>query len=95
MNEAALNLPPAKWQTCVSTVKCDLIDEYVSIMVKNDWASSCTWYNQFKAQTSGDQRRIKPDRKTRSKLTLCQGPLCSYVVGYRDKLIQEEQKATS
>ncbi len=95
MNEAALNQPPAKWQTCVSTVKCDVIDEYVSIMVKNDWASTCTWYKQFKASVSGDQKRVKADRKTRSKIALCQGPLCSYVVGYRDKLIQEEKRATS
>ncbi len=95
MNETALNLPPAKWQTCVSTVKCDLIDEYVSIMVKNDWASSCTWYKQFKDLASGNHKRVNTDRKTRSKIALCQGPLCSYVVSYRDKLIQEEQKATS
>jgi hypothetical protein len=95
MNEAALNIPPAKWQTCVSTVKCDLIDEYVSIMVKNDWVSHCTWYKQFKDSASGEQKRVKPDRKTRSKIALCQGPHCSYVIGYRDKLIQEEQSTTS
>jgi hypothetical protein len=91
MNEVALNIPSAKWHTCVSTIKCDVINEHVSIMVKNDWTSHCTWYKQFKDPSSGSPMRIKPDKKNRRKIELCQGPLCSYVSSYRDKLIKEEQ----
>jgi hypothetical protein len=91
MNEVPLNTPNAKWHSCVSTVKCDMINEHVSIMVKNDWTSTCTWYRQYKDMVSGDKRRVKPDRNVRKKMGLCQGPLCSYVTGYRDKLIREEQ----
>ncbi|NWG02453.1 MAG: hypothetical protein HXY44_06335 [Syntrophaceae bacterium] len=94
MNELSLNISPAKWHTCVSTVKCDAIDDHVSIMVKSDWTSHCTWYRQLKDQPPGSAKK-KPDKKTQKKMKLCQGPLCSYVIGYRDQLIKEEQKATS
>ncbi len=95
MNQNGLNIPSAKWHTCVSTVKCDAIDDHVSLMVKNDWTSHCTWYKQFKDQRSGSQKKIKLDKKTRKKIELCQGPLCSYVTGYRDRLIKEEHGGTS
>lgn len=95
MNGATLNISPAKWHTCVSTIKCDVIDEYVSLVVNNDWTSRCAWYRQYKEASQDDKKKIKLDRKTRKKAEVCQGPLCSYVAGYRDKLIKEEQKAAS
>jgi len=94
MNQVRPDIPSAKWNTCVSTVRCDMINEHVSVMVKNDWTSHCTWYKQFKDPVPGSPKRIKPDRKTRRKIELCQGPLCSYVSNYRDKLIRDEQEAT-
>ncbi len=94
MNQVSPSVPSAKWQACVSTIKCDAIDDYVSIMVRNDWSSQCTWYKQYKAPISGNQKGIKPDRNTRKKIDLCQGPSCSRVTGYRDQLIQEEQEAS-
>ncbi len=93
MSQVKPEIPPAKWQACVNTVKCDFIDEYVSIMVKNDWTSRCTWYARYKDSASGSEKRVKPDRMTKKKLQLCQGPLCSYVEGYREKLIKEEGAA--
>ncbi|MGQ9645173.1 MAG: hypothetical protein ACUVWO_01375 [Thermodesulfobacteriota bacterium] len=95
MNEAPLNIPSAKWHTCVSTIKCDLIDEYVSLVVKNDWTSRCSWYKQYKEGGQDNRKKVKPDRKIRKKAELCQGPLCSYVQSYRDQLIKEEQKTIS
>jgi hypothetical protein len=93
MNEVNFNLSPAKWQTCVRTIKCDTIDEYVSLMVKNDWTAHCTWYRQFKDLDSKSLKRARPNRETRKKMELCQGPGCSYIANYRDQLIGEEQKA--
>jgi len=79
----------------VSTIKCDVIDEYVSLVVKNDWTSRCAWYRQYKEASQDDRKKIKLDRKTRKKAEVCQGPLCSHVESYRDQLIKEEQKAAS
>ncbi len=95
MSGATSNIPSAKWQTCVSTMQCDFIDEPVSIMVKNDWTSHCTWYREFKDTSSGSQRRVKPDKRIKKKLELCRGPFCSHVEGYRDRLIEEERRAAS
>jgi hypothetical protein len=86
---------PARWKTCVSTIKCDAIGDYISVMVKNDWTSVCTWYRQNRDVVSEDKRKVSPDRKVRKKIPLCQGPLCSYVTGYRDRLISEEREVKS
>ncbi len=91
MSEQLTETPPATWQTAVTTIKCETIDDYVSIMVQKDWASKCTWYNQYKEQTPEGKKRVKFDKNTRRKTEECNGPLCSYVTGYRDKLIQEEK----
>ena len=95
MDEVRSDVAPAKWQTAVTTIKCDIIDDYVSIMVQKDWTSKCTWYKQNREPASDGKKRVKRDKKTRAQIEKCQGPLCSYVTGYRDSLIEEEQKATS
>jgi hypothetical protein len=92
MDQSIEQIPPAKWQTAVTTIKCEIIDEYVSIMVQKDWTSKCTWYNQYKQPQPEGKKKIKYDKKTRKKIEKCQGPLCSNVTGYRDKLIQEERE---
>lgn len=92
MNQVRENVPSAKWHTCVSTFKCDVIDEHVSIMVKNDWASHCTWYKEFKGQVPGSPKRTRLDKRTRRKIELCLGPFCSHLTGYRDKLMRDEQE---
>jgi hypothetical protein len=95
MDEAILNISPAKWQTYVTTIKCDFIDDHVSLMVKKDWTSHCTWYREHKEPVPEGKKKIKQNKKTREQIELCQGPFCSYVIGYRDKLIKEEQETTS
>jgi len=88
-------LPSAKWQTYVTTIHCDFISDHVSLMAKNDWTSQCTWYKKYKEPVSEGKKKIRMDKKTRRQIELCQGPLCSYVIGCRDQLIKEEQKPTS
>lgn len=95
MNEVRQNLAPAKWHARVTTIKCDEINEHVSILVKSDWTSHCTWYKQVKDPAAGSSKKVKPDRKTRRKIELCRGPLCSHVTGYRDQVINEEKEITS
>lgn len=95
MNEALKEAPAAKWQTAVTTIKCEKIDDYVSIMVQKDWTVKCTWYNQYKEPSSEGKKSIKLDKSARKKIEKCEGPLCSYVTGYRDKLMEEEQETSS
>ena len=87
MNQSTVGTTPAKWQVTATTIHCDLVDDFVTILVKGDWTTQCVWYNHNKGEDSGKQ---KLDNKTKLAIEKCTGPDCSYVVSYRDKLIQEE-----
>ena len=87
--KAKTGLQPAKWQITATTSHCDLVDDFVTIMVNKDWSMKCVWYSRHKQKALEDKKQ-KFDRKMRLKIEKCQGPECSYVTGYRDKLIKEE-----
>jgi hypothetical protein len=89
MPKVKTKLKPAKWQITATTIHCDLVDDFVTIMVNKDWSTKCAWYNRYK-QKALDDKKQKFDRKIRLKIQKCQGPECSYVTGYRDELIKEE-----
>ena len=87
--KARKELQPAKWQITATTVHCDLVDDFVTVMVNKDWSTKCAWYNRYK-QKALEDRKQKFDKKIMLKMGECAGPECSYVTGYRDKLIKEE-----
>jgi hypothetical protein len=87
MAEAGMGPRPADWQITATTISCDRVDDYVTVMVKGDWTCSCTWYNRYKMAADGGSRL---SRDSKSKTARCQGPQCSLVLAYRDKLIAEE-----
>ena len=89
MPKAKMELNPAGWQITATTINCDFIDDFVTIMVNKDWSTKCIWYNRYK-QKSLDDKKQKLDRKSCLKVEKCNGPECSYVINYRDKLIKEE-----
>jgi hypothetical protein len=37
-----------------------------------------------------EDKNYKVDRKTRASVDKCQGPECSYITSYKDKLVKEE-----
>ncbi len=89
MPKSRVELPPAEWQITATTVHCDFVDDFVTIMVSKDWTTKCVWYMRHK-QRSIEDRKQKFDRNMRLKMERCQGPECSYVTDYRAKLIKEE-----
>ena len=92
MAEARTGIPPAGWQVTATTIECDMVSEYVTIMVYGDWSCKCTWWGKYK-KTAAEDPKHKFPKQTRAKIALCQGPDCKYVTGYRDKLINEETAA--
>jgi hypothetical protein len=82
-------LQPASWQITATTIHCDLVDDFVTIMVDKDWSTKCAWYRRYK-QRALDDKKQKFDKKIMLKMERCAGPECSYVTVYRDKLIKEE-----
>ena len=87
--EARKELQPAKWQITATTGHCDLVDDFVTVMVNKDWSTKCAWYNRYK-QKALEDRKQKFDKKIMLKMEKCAGPECSYTTGYRDRLINEE-----
>ncbi|OGN94929.1 MAG: hypothetical protein A2Z75_03795 [Chloroflexi bacterium RBG_13_50_10] len=89
MSKEKTKLQPAKWQITATTIHCELVDDFVTIMVNKDWSTKCAWYKRYK-QKALDDKKQKFDSKIRLMIQKCQGPECSYVTGYRDELIKEE-----
>ena len=87
--KSKMELRPAKWQITASTIHCDMVNDFVTIMVNKEWSAKCVWYNRHKKKAIEDKKH-KFDREMRLKIEKCQGPECSYVTDYRDKLIKEE-----
>jgi len=89
MPKSKTSLQLAKWQITATTVHCGLVDDFVTIMVSKDWSTKCVWYKRHKQKALEDKKQ-KFGREMRFKVEKCQGLECSYVTGYRDKLIREE-----
>jgi len=89
MAEAGTDIAPAGWQITATTVSCDRVGDYVTIMVRGDWTCSCTWCSRYKL-AAADNPRKRVARDIRTKIAGCQGPDCSIVLAYRDKLIADE-----
>jgi hypothetical protein len=89
MPKAKTKLKPANWQITATTMHCDFVDDFVTIMVNKDWSTKCVWYSRYK-QKALEDKKYKVDREIRLKIDKCQGPDCSYVTSYKDKLVKEE-----
>ena len=92
MAEAGTDIPPAGWQVTATTIECDMVDEYVTIMVYGDWSCRCTWWAKYKKPATEGPGQKFP-KQIKAKIARCQGPYCKYVTGYRDKLVNEETAA--
>jgi len=90
--ELKIDIAPASWQLTATTINCDMVSDYVTIMVYRDWACKCTWWEKYK-KVAGAEPRHKFSREIKKKMGMCQGPDCKYGIGYRDKLIGEEADA--
>ncbi len=89
MIQAKVDIEPAGWQITATTIKCDIVDDAVTLMVNRDWATRCTWYRRYK-QKNVEEKKQKFENKIKHKIAECAGPDCPLAIKYRDKLIQEE-----
>jgi hypothetical protein len=90
--EPGIGMAPASWQITATTIECDMVNDYVTIMVNRDWSCKCTWWSKYK-KVAGEDPKRRFSKEIKAKLPRCQGPMCRYVTGYRDKLIGEEKAA--
>ena len=90
MAELKIDMAPAGWQVTATTIDCDKVHEYVTILVHKDWSSSCTWCTKYRQKAAhGLVRRFS--RSAREQMMKCNGPDCEKVIAYRDNLIKEEK----
>ena len=82
--------PAEGWQVTATTLICDAIEDYVTVMVYKDWSAKCAWFNRYGGKKDNPKELKRLDKKIRIKLEKCIGPTCTHVTGYRDKLQQEE-----
>jgi hypothetical protein len=91
MAELKKDLAPANWQITATTIDCDMVHEYVTLMVHRDWSCGCTWSAKYKAAGTDPKRKL--NRQVAGQLSKCAGHDCKYMTDYRDKLIKEENAA--
>lgn len=89
MIQARTDLKPGNWQITATTIRCDYVDDNVTLMVDRDWTTRCAWYRRYKQKALEDKKQ-KFDKEIRIKIVKCAGSECPLAVSYRDKLIQEE-----
>ncbi|MCX5996326.1 MAG: hypothetical protein NTV42_01640 [Chloroflexi bacterium] len=89
MAEARADIAPAGWQITATTLSCDRVADYVTVLVYRDWSYRCTWCDRYKLVAEADPKR-RFARDIRAKISRCRWPGCDYVLNYRDKLIAEE-----
>ena len=93
MAEARTDIAPAGWQVTATTLSCDRVNDFVTMLVYSDWSCRCTWCDRYKLASEADPRQ-RFTRDIREKISRCQWPGCGYVLNYRDKLIAEETAVT-
>ncbi len=80
------------WQVTATTIYCDAVDDYVTIVVYKDWTAGCSGYKQYVGNpTKTTVKMLKQRSKRLGRQLKCEGPLDYRVAAYRDKLIAEEE----
>lgn len=77
------------WQITATTVRCDAVDDEVTLLVYKDWTVKCTGYNKYKRDANNEGRGIKASPR---RGTGCAGTQCPLAVQYRQKLQAEQTR---
>jgi hypothetical protein len=80
------------WQVTATSIYCDAVDDDVTIMVYKDWSTRCTGYKKYGENIKGEAaKELKRRGKRLGRKLKCEGPKCSRVIEYKDRLFAEEQ----
>jgi hypothetical protein len=77
------------WQVTATTLYCDAVGEEVTVLVYKDWTLKCTGCDQYGNLAKG--AGVAKKQQQSGHEPRCPGPECSRTVGYRDKLMAEEE----
>ena len=74
------------WQVTAITIRCNIVNEDVTLMVYKDWSVKCTGLTKY-------SKNAEPVKNQDRQNLKCEGPECYLAVQYRQKLQAEETKA--
>ncbi len=83
-------MPKPDWQLTATTIKCDAVEDEITIMVYPDGSARCASYTKYGATDKKTLAAIERKAKKRGFAPRCEGPLCQRVTDYRDKIMAEE-----
>ena len=78
------------WQVTATTIYCDAVDDEVTLLVYKDKSAKCIAYRKYGEPDKEVDGLLKRKSKQLNRLLKCEGPECSRLVKYRDKLFSEE-----
>jgi len=80
------------WKVTATTIYCDSVDADVPIRVFKDWSTKCVGYKKYCESITEDvAKTLKKKGKRLNRTLRCEGPECSRVTEYRDRLFAEEK----
>jgi hypothetical protein len=80
------------WKVIATTIYCDSVDADVPIMVFKDWSTKCVGYKKYcDGMTKDFAKTLKKKGKKPNRRLRCEGPECSRVIAYRNKLFAEQE----
>ena len=80
------------WQVTATSINCEAVDADITLMVYKDRSVKCTGYKKYgESLTREVAKELKKKGKKLGRELKCEGPECSRLIGYRDKLFAEEE----
>ena len=86
------------WQVTATTIHCDAVDDFVTILVYKDGSTRCVGYHNKYGEpniTKQTAKLLKKKGKNLGRELRCEGPECHRVVEYKEKLFAEEAESKS
>lgn len=74
------------WQVTATTVRCDVTDDDVTLLVYQDWSLKCTGHAKYSGNSG------KTGRNKGGSIRRCEGTNCQVASRYLQKLKAEEAK---
>jgi hypothetical protein len=65
------------WQTYVTTIHCDFINDFDSLMVKKNWTARCTGTKSIRSRSQKEKRKLNWIREREDRLNDARG-LCAH-----------------
>ncbi len=80
------------WQVTAVSTYCDAVDTNVVLLVYKDRSAKCVGYKKYGENVTKETvKELKKRSKKLGRELKCEGPECSRLMPYRDKLFAEEE----